>query len=104
MLQTVGTRSSSLWVITLATVIALFLNGCSGPEGKKQAQGIITSANDNREYRHIRLANKMDVPGSDALLEEFKTRTSLEPLEISAGIGEGLDPMLQALRSHFFGE
>mgnify|MGYP001072999397 CR=1 FL=1 len=61
MLQTVGTRSSSLWVITLATVIALFLNGCSGPEGKKQAQGIITSANDNREYRHIRLANKMDV-------------------------------------------
>ena len=60
---------SACLVLILAVTVAL-QQGCSAPDVEEHAQGIIASANDSREYRHLRLPNKMDVllisdPSSD---------------------------------------
>lgn len=50
------------------------------------------------------LANKMDEPDAVENLEAFKKETGLDPLPVSAGLGEGLDPIKEILYEHFFGK
>jgi hypothetical protein len=45
----------------------------------------------------------MDEPAAAKHLKEFKERTSETIYEISAELGEGLDPIKQFLYDHFFG-
>ncbi|MEI6891526.1 MAG: GTPase ObgE [Pontiella sp.] len=51
---------------------------------------------------YLVVANKMDSPGADEKLAEFKTRTDETLLEISAELGEGLEPVKDYLFKHFF--
>ena len=48
------------------------------------------------------VANKMDSPGADEKLKEFKSRTDEALYEISAELGEGLEPVKEHLYKHFF--
>jgi len=49
------------------------------------------------------VANKMDTPGAGENLKEFKARTDESIYEISAELGEGLEPVREFLYGHFFG-
>ncbi len=51
---------------------------------------------------YLVVANKMDAPNADAFLKEFKERTDENILEISAELGEGLEPLKEYLYKHFF--
>jgi GTP-binding protein len=51
---------------------------------------------------YLVVANKMDSPGADEKLKEFKSRTDDNILEISAELGEGLEPVKEYLYKHFF--
>ena len=58
---------------------------------------------DDLQYTpYLVVANKMDSPGADEKLAEFKTRTDESILEISAELGEGLEPVKDYLFKHFF--
>ena len=47
--------------ILVVAVVALAVQGCSDILEQRQTTEIITSPNDQREYRHVRLDNKLDV-------------------------------------------
>lgn len=51
---------------------------------------------------YLVVANKMDTPGADAFLKEFKERTQELVYPISAELGEGLEPVKEFLYKHFF--
>ncbi len=51
---------------------------------------------------YLCIANKMDSPGAEEYLKEFKERTDENILEISAELGEGLEPVKEYLYKHFF--
>ena len=51
---------------------------------------------------YLVLANKMDEPAAMKNLKEFKERTGEKIYEISAGLGEGLEPVKAFLYKHFF--
>lgn len=58
---------------------------------------------DDLQYTpYLVVANKMDTPGADENLKEFKARTDENILEISAELGEGLEPVKNYLYKHFF--
>jgi hypothetical protein len=46
----------------------------------------------------------MDEPDAAGHLKEFKRRTGETIHEISAELGEGLEPVKEALYNHFFGK
>lgn len=48
------------------------------------------------------VANKMDSPGADVFLSEFRERTGELVYPVSAELGEGLEPVLEHLYKHFF--
>lgn len=50
------------------------------------------------------LANKMDEDAAAENLEEFKKETGLDPLPISAGLGEGCEKIKEILYDNFFGQ
>ena len=50
------------------------------------------------------LANKMDMPVAAENLKIFRRKTRLKPLEISAGLGEGLEQIKEILYEQFFGK
>lgn len=49
------------------------------------------------------VANKMDEAIAEENLEEFRSETGLDPLCISAGLGEGCEKIKEILYNHFFG-
>ncbi len=51
---------------------------------------------------YLVVANKMDTPGADKFLQEFKERTQEVVYPISAELGEGLEPVKEFLYKHFF--
>ncbi len=51
---------------------------------------------------YLVVANKMDTPGAEEKLAEFKQRTDENIFEISAELGEGLEPVKDYLYKHFF--
>jgi len=50
------------------------------------------------------LANKMDEAVAEENLHIFQKQTGLNPLPISAGLSEGIDPIKKILYDHFFGQ
>jgi len=50
------------------------------------------------------LSNKMDEEVAAENLEKFKKETGLDPLPISAGLGEGCEKIKEILYDHFFGK
>ena len=44
----------------------------------------------------------MDEPDAAENLDNFKVETGLDPLPVSAGLGEGTDPIKEILYDHFF--
>lgn len=50
------------------------------------------------------LANKMDMSAATGNLKIFRRKTRLKPLEISAGLGEGLEQIKEILYEQFFGK
>lgn len=50
------------------------------------------------------LANKMDEPIAEENLIKFKEETGLDPLQISAGLEEGIEPIKDLLYEQFFGK
>jgi len=50
------------------------------------------------------LANKMDIPEAAGHLENFRQETGLDPLPVSAGLGEGLELVKKILYEQFFGK
>jgi len=56
------------------------------------------------DRRFLVLANKMDQEGSAENLKAFRKKTGLDPLPVSAGLGQGLDPIKEILYEQFFGE
>ncbi len=50
------------------------------------------------------LANKMDMSNAVENLKTFRSKTELDPLPISAGLGEGIDPLKDILYEQFFGK
>ena len=55
---------------------------------------------DDRPF--VVVANKMDVPGSDDFLSEFKQKTKIEPIEMIAEIDHGVEALKKILQTHFF--
>jgi GTP-binding protein len=51
---------------------------------------------------YLVVANKMDSPGADENLMEFKNRTGELVYETSAELGEGIEPVKEHLYKHFF--
>jgi GTPase len=51
---------------------------------------------------YLVVANKMDSPDAEKNLKEFKERTTEMIYEISAELGEGLEPVKEHLYKHFF--
>lgn len=51
---------------------------------------------------YLVLANKMDTPGAEEKLKEFRERTNETIYEISAELGEGLEPIKEHLYNHFY--
>lgn len=51
---------------------------------------------------YLVVANKMDTPGAEENLKEFRERTDETIYEISAELGEGLGPVKEFLYGHFF--
>lgn len=49
------------------------------------------------------LANKMDDPAAEENLKSFRDETGLDPLPVSAGLEEGINPVKEILYEHFFG-
>lgn len=50
------------------------------------------------------LANKMDDEAAAEHLAEFKKETGLDPLPVSAGLGQGCEKIKEILYDHFFGK
>jgi hypothetical protein len=46
----------------------------------------------------------MDMPAATANLKIFRRKTRLKPLEISAGLGEGLEQIKEILYEQFHGK
>lgn len=61
----------------------------------------------NAELAHrpsLVLANKMDEECAAENLAEFKKETGLDPLPVSAGLGDGCEKIKEILYDHFFGK
>jgi GTP-binding protein len=50
------------------------------------------------------IANKMDEPAAEENLTGFRKATGLDPLPMSAGLGEGIEPLKEILYEQFFGK
>jgi GTPase len=50
------------------------------------------------------LANKMDEPAAEENLTLFRAETEINPLPVSAGLDEGIQPVKDILYQQFFGE
>lgn len=53
---------------------------------------------------YLVLANKMDEEVFDENLAAFRKETGLDPLPVSAGLGEGCEKIQEILYDHFFGK
>lgn len=76
-------------------ILTVALQGCSDPSGKRQSSGIVTSPNDQREYRHIRLDNQLDV----LLISDPSTDKAAASLDVY--IGSYQNPADRAGLVHF---
>ncbi len=89
----------------------LFVIDMAGTDQRNPADDFIHLREELRLHRaeladtpYLVLANKMDEPDAADHLEEFKKRIGETIYEISAELGEGLEPVKEALYGHFFGK
>jgi insulysin len=88
-------RLISLYGFLFIAVLIFTLQGCSGSQDESQALEIVTSPNDQREYRHIRLANKLDI----VLISDPTTDKAAASLDVY--IGSYQNPQDRAGLVHF---
>jgi len=86
------------------TNLLVFVIDMAGSDGRHPADDFENLRHELKTYnenlvsrRYMVVANKMDAPDSTHLLKEFRDRTGEAPMEMAAEIGEGLDPLKQAL-------
>ena len=90
------------------TSLLAFMIDMAGTDGRNPSDDFLQLRNELRLYDeqleerpYIVLANKLDVPGSDTFLDEFKKRTGENPLELIAEIGEGINEVKDILYDRF---
>lgn len=93
---------------TRTLLIVIDMAGFDGREPHEDYQHLLEEL---RLYRHelaqrphIVAANKMDLPEAREKLETFVEKTGIQPLEISAERGEGMDEILKALYQQVFND
>ncbi len=76
----------------------------SGFEGRNPYDDYVTINEELKNFNpkllekpQIIIANKMDIPGAEDNLKEFKKKVDLEVFEISAALNQGLDSVVDAL-------
>ena len=86
------------------TRLLVFVIDMAGTDGRNPADDFENLRSELKAYneelpsrRYLVVANKMDAPDSTDLLKEFIDRTGEAPTEMAAEIGEGLEPLKQAL-------
>lgn len=86
------------------TRLLVFVLDMAGSDGRHPAEDLGNLRNELAAYnrdlgtrRYLVVANKMDEPASTEQLREFRERTGEAPMEISAAMGEGLNPLRDAL-------
>lgn len=86
------------------TRLLVFVIDMAGTDGRNPADDFENLRGELKAYnkelpsrRYLVVANKMDAPDSTDLLKEFIDRTGEAPMEMAAEIGEGLEPLKQAL-------
>lgn len=87
----------------------LFVIDMAGTDDRNPTEDFLHLQEELRLHRealsctpYLIVANKMDTPGADELLETFRTQTEELVYPISAELGEGLDPVREHLYKHFF--
>ena len=86
------------------TQFLVYVIDMAGTEGRHPAEDYRNLKRELKDYHAdliekpcIIVANKMDEPGSTALLAEFREQTGESPLEASAEIGEGVEEIRETL-------
>lgn len=84
------------------TRLLAFIIDMGGTEGRHPADDYTTLVNEIKQYNPVLaqypsliIANKMDIPEANKLLQEFINRTTLSPIPISALKGQGVDELKQ---------
>jgi GTP-binding protein len=92
------------------TKFLVYILDMAGTEARNPVDDYRNLRRELRLYRRdllkrpsIVVANKMDRPEAAEFLKEFKRRTRLQPLEISAEKGTGLENLKEMLCRHFSG-
>jgi GTP-binding protein len=88
----------------------LFVLDMAGTDDRNPTDDFVHLGEELRLHReslsctpYLVVANKMDSPGADEYLKEFRERTDEIVYPISAELGEGLEPVREFLYGHFFG-
>ena len=91
------------------TNFLLFVIDMAGIDGRNPAEDYLNLREELRLYNpeladrpHWVLANKMDEPAAKKNLAAFKRKTKEKPLELSAALGEGVEPLRTLLFQRFF--
>jgi GTP-binding protein len=92
------------------TNFLIFIIDMGGTDGRNPTDDYKSLRKELRQYKaelddrpFIVVANKMDVPGSNDFLKEFKKETGIDPIEMIAELDDGVDELKAALEAHFFG-
>ena len=91
------------------TNFLVFMIDMGGTDGRNPTEDYESLRSELRQYKAelddrpmVVVANKMDAPESEEFLAEFKTKTGIEPIEMIAELGDGVDELKAALEAHFF--
>jgi GTP-binding protein len=86
------------------TRLLLFIIDMGGVDGRDPADDLQNLRRELKLYREelatrpcLVIANKMDEPGAEEKLAAFRARTGIDPLPVSAGLGEGIDRLREML-------
>ncbi len=91
------------------TNFLLFVIDMAGTDGRNPSDDFLHLREELKLYNpelenrpYWVLANKMDEPAAKKNLAAFKRKTKEKPLELSAALGEGVEPLKAKLFQHFF--
>ena len=92
------------------SAVLVYVIDMAGIDGRKPYEDYRNLREELKLYREdllsrpsLVLANKMDLPESAANLKEFRRRTRIRPLLVSATTGEGIPALREALHEKFAG-
>jgi GTPase len=88
------------------TKFLLFVLDMAGVDGRNPTDDFRSLKNELKHYdkdlpkrASLVVANKMDLPESKKFLSEFKRKTRLKPLEVSAATGDGIEEVKKRLHA-----